>query len=77
MKKATCKELKGACEMEFVAETPEKMAEMSRNHGMEMMKKGDEAHLAAMEDMKKMSEEDQKAWYQKFVESFDSLPDAN
>ena len=55
---------------------PEEMAEMSKNHAMEMMKAGDADHLAAMEEMKKMSEEAQKTWYKDFVNSFNSLPNA-
>lgn len=55
MKTMTCKELGGACEKEFKAETFEEMAQLSKNHGMEMFQKGDEAHLNAMREMKEMS----------------------
>ena len=48
MKTMTCRQLGGACDMEFHAETFEEMAELSRQHGMEMYKKGDPAHLEAM-----------------------------
>ena len=52
MKTMTCRQLGGACEMEFTAETFEEIAEMSKKHGSEMFQKGDEPHLAAMEEMK-------------------------
>ena len=51
MKKMTCQQLGGACDLEFQAETFEEIAEMSKKHGMEMFQKGDEAHLKAMNEM--------------------------
>ena len=52
MKTMTCRQLGGACDMEFHAETFEEMAELSKRHGTEMFQKGDKAHLEAMEKMK-------------------------
>ncbi len=52
MKSMTCRELGGACDQTFTAETFEEMAALSRKHGMEMFQKGDAAHLEAMEKMK-------------------------
>jgi len=49
MKTMTCKELGGACDKEFHAETFEEIAEMSKNQGMEMMT--DEEHQKAMQAM--------------------------
>lgn len=54
MKTMTCKQLGGACDKEFHADTFDEMAEMSRKHGMEMVQKGDEAHIKAMNEMKKL-----------------------
>jgi hypothetical protein len=51
MKKMTCKQLGGACDMEFQANTFEEMAELSKKHGMEMFQKKDDDHLKAMGDM--------------------------
>jgi hypothetical protein len=45
MKTMTCRQLGGACDMEFHANSFEEMAELSKNHGMDMFQKGDEAHL--------------------------------
>lgn len=39
MKKMTCKQLGGACDLEFKAETFEEMAELSKKHGMDMLEK--------------------------------------
>ncbi len=54
MKTMTCRQLGGACEEEFHANTFEEIAEMSKQHGMEMFKKNDEAHLEAMQKMKEL-----------------------
>ena len=51
MKTMTCKQLGGACDKEFKAETFEEMAELSRAHGMEMFSAGDKAHVAVIEEM--------------------------
>ncbi len=75
MKKTTCKNLKGACDMEITGNTPEEMAENSKKHAMEMFEKGDAPHLQAMEAMKNMSEEDQMKWYEEFKNNFEALPD--
>ena len=54
MKIMTCKQLGGACNKKFHASTFEEMAELSKNHGTKMNKKGDEAHIAAMNEMQGM-----------------------
>ncbi len=74
MKKTTCKELRGACDLEITGATPEEMGENSKNHLMEMIQSGDAAHKAAMEDMMKLSADEQTKWYENFKASFDSLP---
>jgi predicted small metal-binding protein len=52
MKTMTCKELGGACDLEFHANTFEEIAQMSQKHGKEMFQKGDKAHLEAMNKMR-------------------------
>jgi hypothetical protein len=52
MKTMTCKDLGGACDTQFQAETFEKMGEISKEHGMEMFKKGDKKHISAMEKIR-------------------------
>ena len=48
MKTMTCKQLGGACDLEFHAASFEEIAEMSQNHGVEMFQKQDGDHLQAM-----------------------------
>jgi hypothetical protein len=73
----TCKQLGGACNKEFHAETFEEMAEMSQNHGMEMYEKGDEEHIKVMKEMKDLVK-DSKAmeeWMERKKKEFDALPE--
>ena len=44
MKTMTCKQLGGACEEKFHADTFEEIAELSKNHALEMIEKKDDAH---------------------------------
>jgi hypothetical protein len=39
MKTMTCKQLGGACDKEFYANSFEEMADLSKKHGMEMFQK--------------------------------------
>lgn len=54
MKTMTCKELGGACDLEFHANTFEEMAQMSQAHGKEMFQKGDKPHLQVMGEMRNL-----------------------
>ena len=74
MKTMTCKQLGGVCDKEFHAKTFEEMVEMSKKHGMEMYKKGDEE---AMNDMKKLmnNPKDMKEWKERKKKEFDALPE--
>lgn len=62
----TCKELGGACDLEFQADTFDEMAEMSKKHGMEMSQQGDEDHLKAMAEMQELVKDSDamKAWFE-------------
>ncbi len=77
MKTMTCKQLGGACDLEFHANTFEEMAEMSKQHGMEMYKKGDEAHLKAMSEMQKLMQSPQamNEWMEDRRKAFEALAD--
>jgi len=76
MKSMTCNQLGGACDHAFEAETFDEIASMSKQHGMEMFKIGDQPHLAAMEAMrtKMQSPDAMKAWFDAKREEFDALP---
>lgn len=74
MKKATCKQLAGACDTIITGSTPEEMADNSKKHAME--NSDDAAHQQAMQNMMSMSKNEQQSWYKNFVDNFDSLEDA-
>ena len=77
MKTMNCKQLGGACDKEFHADTFEEMAELSKQHGMEMFQQRDSAHLDAMKEMQELMKkpEDMDAWFQSKRQEFDSLPE--
>jgi hypothetical protein len=73
----TCKQLGGACDTEFRAETFEEIAELSKKHGMEMYAKGDEDHIKVMEKMKAFMNDPEamQKWYIEKLKEFNALPD--
>jgi len=77
MKTMNCKQLGGACDKAFHADTFEEMAELSKQHGMEMFQQRDSAHLDAMKEMQELMKkpEDMDAWFQSKRQEFDSLPE--
>ena len=77
MKTMTCKQLGGACDLEFRANTFDEMAELSKNHGMEMYQTGDEEHLKAMNEMQELmkSPDAMKEWFDNKRKAFDALPE--
>ena len=72
-----CKQLGGACEKEIQASTFEEIAEMSKQHGMEMFQKKDEAHLEAMNKIQELmkSPEVMKDWFEIKRKEFEALPE--
>ena len=77
MKTMSCKQLGGACEEEFQAGTFEEIAEMSKQHGMEMFQKNDKAHLKAMEEIQALMKkpEAMKEWFENKRKEFEALPE--
>ena len=77
MKTMTCRQLGGACDEEFQAETFEEMAELSKQHGMAMFQKQDAAHLEAMQAMREQMKDPRamKSWFEARQEEFEALPD--
>ncbi|HMJ46597.1 MAG TPA: hypothetical protein VK498_04675, partial [Ferruginibacter sp.] len=61
----SCKQLGGACDKEFHANTFEEIAQMSRKHGMEMFQMNDPEHIKAMSEMKTLiqSPEAMNDWF--------------
>ena len=77
MKTMTCKQLGGACDKEFHANSFEEIAEISKKHGMEMFQIGDEEHLKAMNEMKNLMQkpDTMKTWFENKKKEFDALPE--
>lgn len=77
MKTMTCKQLGGACNEKFHAETFEEMIKLNKKHCMEMLQMGDEDHLYAMNEMSVIMEdsEEMKRWYANKKKEFETLPE--
>lgn len=77
MKSMTCKQLGGACDIVFQAETFDEMAEKSKQHGMEMFQQQDQAHLQAMQKMQALmqSPNAMQEWMAARKAEFDALPE--
>lgn len=76
MKTMTCKQLGGACELEFRAETFEEIGKMSQEHGKEMFETQEPAHLEAMNAMFDLMQNPEalKQWMDDRKAEFDALP---
>ena len=73
----TCNQLGGACDKEFHAKTFEEMAELSKQHGMEMFEKGDSEHIKVMKEMMELMKDPEamKEWFEGKQREFDALPE--
>lgn len=78
MKTMTCKQLGGACDVEFHDETFEGMVGQSKKHGMEMFEKDDKAHIDIMNKMKEgMNDpEAMNKWMEERKNEFEALPES-
>ena len=77
MKTMTCKQLGGACDKTFTAATFEEMAELSKQHGMEMFQTGDEQHIEAMQKIMQLMSNpaEMQKWMDGKRKEFEALPD--
>ena len=77
MKIMNCKQLGGACDKEFHGNSFEEIAEISKQHGMEMFQQNDEAHLSAMNKMQQLMKnpEAMTEWFESKRKEFDALPE--
>ena len=77
MKTMTCKQLAGACDLEFHAESFDEMAALSQKHGREMFEKGDASHLVAQQEMMKLMADpnSMQHWMDEKRKEFDLLPE--
>lgn len=75
IKMMTCKQLGGACDLEFKAETFEEIAALSRAHAQKMIQQKDKAHGEAMQKMQQLmkSPDSMKIWMENKRRAFDAL----
>lgn len=77
MKTMTCRQLGGACDEAFQADSFEEMGELSRSHAMEMFQQGDRAHIDAGEKMKELMQDSEamSAWFESRRKEFEESPE--
>jgi hypothetical protein len=77
MKTMTCKQLGGACDQAFHANSFEDLVEMSKQHGMEMFQQQDPTHMEAMGKVMQLmqSPEAMSAWMEERRKEFEALPE--
>ncbi|RKZ98256.1 MAG: DUF1059 domain-containing protein [Gammaproteobacteria bacterium] len=77
MKTMTCKQLGGACNKEFHANTFAEIAELSKAHGMEMFQQQDKNHLEAMTKIQALMQkpEAMAEWFESKKKEFEALAD--
>jgi hypothetical protein len=77
MKTMTCKQLGGACDKEFSANTFEEISQLSQHHGIQMHQQQDAPHLQAMEKMQTLMKDSSKMqeWFESKKAEFDSSHD--
>ena len=75
MKTMTCKQLGGACDKTFSADTFDEIVTMSKRHGMEMFEKNDKSHLDEMEEISVLMQDQSKMheWFNQKKEEFNAL----
>jgi len=75
MKTMTCKQLGGACDLAFKAESFEEIAELSKQHGTEMFQKNDGPHLEAMRKMMELMKDPNamQSWFAEKKKEFEAL----
>ena len=78
MKVMNCKELGGACDLEFRASSFDEIAELSKQHGIEMYQQKEPAHLEAMQEMQNLMKDPQKMneWFEAKKKKFAELPES-
>ena len=78
MKTMTCNQLGGACDKKFQANSFDEIAELSKQHGMEMFQENDEAHLKAMDAMRELMQkpEAMQEWFEGKRKEFEALPES-
>ena len=74
MKKLTCRDLGGPCDVELTGDSFQEIGKKSYSHVMEQIKSGDEAHEAAAGKMRNASPEEQKSMMAEYEKRFNEAP---
>ena len=74
MKKLTCRDLGGPCDMELTGDSFQEIGKKSYDHVMEQIKSDDEAHKAAAGKMRNTSPEEQKSMMVEYEKRFNETP---
>ena len=76
MQSMNCKQLGGACDKVFHANSFEEIAELSKQHAMEMLQIKDKAHLESMQEMKDLMQDPgaMNEWFENKRNEFNALP---
>jgi hypothetical protein len=77
MKTMSCRQLGGACDKEFRAASFGEIAEMSKQHGMEMFQAKDAAHISAMNEMRQLMQKPNATaeWFESKRREFEATPE--
>ncbi len=77
MKVMTCKQLDGACEQRFQGNSFDEIAELSKQHALQMLQTNDQAHLQAMRDMTQLMQNPtaMHLWFDSKKALFEALPE--
>ncbi|APG59894.1 DUF1059 domain-containing protein [Christiangramia salexigens] len=77
MKTMTCRQMGGACEQKFSANSFDEISELSKEHGIEMFQKADKPHFRAMARMKELMKTSgsMTGWLNSKRREFDALPE--
>jgi hypothetical protein len=77
MKAMTCRQLGGACDKQFRASSFAEIAEMSKQHGLEMFQAKDDAHIRAMNEMKQLMQTPgaMADWFENKKMEFEATPE--
>lgn len=77
MKTMTCKQLGGACDKTFHANSFDEIAGISKQHAMGMFQEKDAAHLKAINEMQELLKkpETMRKWFENKMKEFEALPE--
>ena len=76
MKKSTCRDFGGPCDVELTGNSFQEIGKKSYDHVMEQINNGDEAHKTAAAKMRNASPEEQKAMMAEYEKRYTEAPNA-